>query len=98
MIELSRFDVHKIHGYIYAAVDNNTKALEQFELALKEKEDAQVYFQMAYCYVYLREYETAKEYALKAINLGYDAYDLFTKVAFGNLRDYGATLKVLKEA
>ena len=97
MIELTNFDLHKLFGYIYSVNDKYEESLEEFVQALSVKEDGQIYYQMAYCYVYLREYKLAYKYALKAIESGYDAYNLYYQVTWGNLRDYGAATKVLKE-
>ena len=95
MIELNNFELNKLYGYIYALCNCDEKALEYFEAALKEKEDGQTYYQMAYSYTYLKDYINAQRCALKAIELGYDAYELYIKITWGNLRDYGAGKKVL---
>lgn len=97
MIELTDFDLHKLYGYIYSICDKYDESLMEFNEALKIQEDGQIFFQMAYCFAYLREYKTAQEYSLKAINAGYDAYGLYSQITIGNLADVSSAIKVLKE-
>ena len=50
---------------------------------------------MAYAFACLREYKKAQEYSLKAIDGGYDAYDLYASITIGNLADMNNAIKVL---
>ena len=97
MIELTNFDLHKLYGFILSRCEKYEESLEEFNQALNIQQDGQIYYQMAYCYVYLREYKLAQKYALVAIETEYDAYSLYQQITWGNLRDYGAVVKVLKE-
>ena len=97
MITLTQFDKYKLEGFVYLSREMYNDSLESFEKALKIKEDGHIYFQMAYDYVYLKDYKKAQECALKAINNGYDAYQLYDKIAVGNLQDIYTSIKVLKE-
>lgn len=98
MIRLTDFDLHKLYGLIYYYdCEKYKEAIEELELALSMKMDPQIYYVLAECYYRLREYKKARDYALDAIELGYDAYLLFEHISWDNLSDYGETIKVLEK-
>lgn len=97
MIALNQFDKLKLEGFVFSSHELYEDSLESFNKALEIKEDPQIYYQMAYCYCYLRDYKKAQEYALKAIDKGYDAYSLFAQITVGNLAKVNEAVKVLNE-
>lgn len=85
MITLTQFDKLKLEGFVFSSHELYEDSLESFNKALEIKEDPQIYYQMAYCYCYLRDYKKAQEYALKAIDKGYDAYSLFAQIVVDSM-------------
>ena len=77
MIKLDDFDKNKLYGFIYSINERYLESLNSFKDALKIKQDGQIYYQMAYVHIYLREYQEAQECSMKAIELDFDAYELF---------------------
>lgn len=96
MIKLSEFNKLKIKGYANLCKEKYEDAIALFQSALIIKDDAQIYELIAKCYVYLKEYKLASEYALRAVELGNEeSFTLFTEVTMGCLRDIEAALKAL---
>ena len=95
MIKLTDFDKNKLFGFVYAANERYLESQMSFNDALKLKEDGQIYFQKAYNHIYLREYNEAQACAMKAIELGFDAYELYAKITVGNLADIDKAMSVL---
>ena len=97
MFALSEFNKLKLQGYIYSINERYSESLYCFNDALNIKEDGQIYCQMAYCYAYIKDYKEAQKCALKAIEIGFDAYELYAKITVGNLADMDNAVKVLNE-
>lgn len=99
MIKLTDFDKHKLAGLVYSEAGDQfyRKALEEFNAALKIKEDGNVYSEMALLFCHLRDYKTAQEYSFKAIELGEEDYNTYKEITYGNLADVSQTYKVLEK-
>lgn len=98
MRNLNDFVLHKLYGLIYADNKMPEEAAKEYEKALEFKKDGHTSYLLSWHYWENREYEKAREYALLAIENGYDlAYDLYKKVMWGYFRNYGETKKVLEE-
>lgn len=95
MVQLDQFQKYKLEGFIYSVHELYQDSIDSFEKALEIKTDGQIYYQISYCYCYLKDYKKAQEYALKAINEGYDAYILFKDITVGNLAKVNDAVKVL---
>lgn len=102
MLYLSDFDKKKVLGLVYLfGTDKETSeeeiAINCFNDALKIKEDKSLYYFIALALCRLRRYKEAQEYALKSIEKGYDAYNLYVKITVGNLAKVYQAVKVLEE-
>ena len=101
MFYLSEFDKKKVEGLIYLnGTDdscNEKGAIECFKEALEIKEDPSLYAHISLALCRMREYCDGQEYALKAIEKGYDAYGLYSKITIGNLANVNQAVKILKE-
>lgn len=97
MITLNEFEKLKLQGYIYSSQERYLESLQDFEKALKIKNDGQIYFQMAYVHVYLKNYREAQKCAQKAIENGYDAYELYTQITVGNLANMDQAVDYLSK-
>lgn len=97
MIYLTEFDKKKLEGRLLLSHGFQNKAIQRFNSALDIKNDPEIYFHLAYACCDLKDYVKAQEYSLKAIELGYDAYALFSLITIGNLRDITTATNVLKK-
>lgn len=97
MIQLTDFDKYFLNGRLSLITNKDEDALNWFLKALAIKEDPEIYKFIAYIYRRERKYKKAQEYALKAINSGYDCYSLFTRISIDNLGDVNIVLEVLEE-
>ena len=97
MIKLTEFDKYKAKGFIYETNNKYKDAIACFNKALKIKEDGQIYYVLSLCYCHKKDYKTGQEYALKAIQAGYDAYELYNRITVGNLAKVHDSVKVLEE-
>lgn len=100
MFYLSDFDKKKVEGLILLKGNDNQSSNEQgaincFKEALNIKDDPSLYAYIAFALCRLREYKEGQEYALKAIEKGFDAYGLFTNITVGNLAKVNDAVKVL---
>lgn len=97
MLYLTEFDKKKLEGQLLLSRGFQNKAIQSFNSALDIKNDPEIYFHLAYAYCDLKDYVKAQECSLKAIELGYDAYALFSLITIGNLRDITTATNVLKK-
>lgn len=97
MKHLSDKNILKAKGFAYFYADQFEKALECFEQSQKISGDGLTYKMIALCYVNLKDYITAKDYTLKAIDVGFECYDLFLQITAGNLLDDSLSEKILLE-
>jgi tetratricopeptide (TPR) repeat protein len=101
MFYLSDFDKKKIEGLVYLNDSDGETANEQgvidcFKEALNIKDDPSLYSYISLALCRMREYKEAQDYAIKAIEKGYDAYGLYSKITVGNLANVNQAVKVLK--
>ena len=97
MLFLTEADKRKLEGRVNLSHGENETAIKWFNRSLELETDPEIYFYLAYAYCYLREYRKARDYALLAIEGGYDAYALYTKISVGNLQDVYGAIKILKK-
>lgn len=99
MFYLSEFDKKKVEGLVYlnhGEDEDDKRAIDCFDEAIAIKDDPAIFSHYALALCYLREYEKAQEYALKAIKGGYDAYQLYCEITVGNLQKVNQAVEVLK--
>ena len=95
MIKLTKKEINKIKGFAHYYTESYEQAITYLE---KIENDAHVYEAIAYSYMYLRDYQAAQEYALKAIELGREsAYVIYTRVTTDNLQRHDLAFNVLKK-
>ena len=74
MIKLNEYHKYFLSGYVYEKLEEYEKSISYFEKAYVIKNNPMILSQIAFDYCYLKDYSKAREYAIRAVEEGYDGY------------------------